>query len=187
MNFPAELLRPGHTAFLNGLHGDGWLEKGEVVRHPERLDELAQVQAAQIAGQFAEVTLLVGASQCGAVVAAFVARHLSLPVAFASINHVENAESGVTLHRMHRPVAGQRVVVVDDLISTGRDAAALCQGLQDLGHQVVGISVWTVRETAKLPDVPIHALWAAPFQTYPVNDCPLCREQKPLVWQNLRE
>ncbi|GAA5531984.1 hypothetical protein [Deinococcus aluminii] len=58
----SRLRRDGHTAFRSGLHGDGWLEKGEVTRDPRHLDRLASAQAARIAA-FPGATLLAGASQ----------------------------------------------------------------------------------------------------------------------------
>lgn len=120
-------LRRGHTVFRNGLHADGWIEKGELVRDPVTLDALAAVQAAGLGAAFPNATLLVGAPACGAVLASFVARHLGLPVAYV----LTGADPG--WHRMHVPRPGERVVYVDDLICTGTDARAVLAFLRGGG------------------------------------------------------
>ncbi len=174
--------RGGHTAFRNGLHGAGWLKKGEVTRGPARLDSLAAAQAGQIAVAFPGATLIVGASQCGAVLAAFVARHLGLPVAFLNVE----GERAV-FHRMHVPQPGERVVFVDDLICTGQGARVLVRSLREGGHEALGLSAWAVRDGARLPDVPAVPLAPHPYRTFAAESCPLCADETPLVWTGVRE
>lgn len=176
------LRRDGHTIFRNGLHASGWLEKGELVRDPVKLDELAQVQASQIQTEWPTADLIVGASQCGAVLAAFVARHLALPVAFVNVQ-----DGQMVFHRMNVPASPQRIVVVDDLISTGNDARSLVAGLQQAGHLVLGLSVWTVRQTAQLPEVPLQTLWPHPYQTFVASACPHCAAGEAVCWEQVRE
>ncbi|GAA5511917.1 orotate phosphoribosyltransferase [Deinococcus carri] len=176
------LRRAGHTAFRNGLHGDGWLEKGEVMRDPVRLDRLASRQAAQLAAAFPGATLLAGASQCGAVLATFVARHLALPVAFLNVEG-----EGAAFHRMHLPAPGERAVLIDDLVCTGNDARRLVRGLREHGLEVLGLSAWLIRPEATLPDVAAVALAPHPFRTFAPEGCPLCAAGEPLDWTGVRE
>lgn len=151
-------LRRGLTQFRNGLVSDGWIEKGEVIRDPLLLDEIAAQQARAIATAFPQATLLVGVPACGAVLAAFVARHLKLPVAFPLLQPVP------AWHRMHVPPAGQRVVYVDDLICTGTDARAVLNFLRGSGHHVEGVSAWISR--VPLPGERLVTLADAPFQNH---------------------
>lgn len=179
---PQVLRREGHTVFRNGLHASGWLEKGEVVRDPMQLDKVARVQAEQLQAHWPNADLIVGASQCGAVLAAFVARHLALPIAFVNLQ-----DGQMLFHRMNVPVAPQRVVLVDDLISTGSDARQLVAGFRQAGHPVLGLSVWTVRQTAHLPAVPLLTLWPHPYQTWSAPVCPLCAAGESVRWAEVRE
>lgn len=168
----------GHTAFRNGLHANGWVEKGEVIRHPSLLDRVAAWQARQLAEAFPEATLLVGAPACGAVLAAFVGRHLKLPVAFME------ADSG-GWHRMHVPASSQRAVYLDDLICTGTDARAVLGHLRRMGHATLGVSAWLSR-TAMAGET-LVTLDAPPFQTYEAQACPLCASGDVLTWTDIRE
>lgn len=174
----AGALRPGHTAFSNGLHADGWVEKGGVMHRPGRLDRVAAWQAAQLAGAFPEATLLVGAPACGAVLAAFVGRHLDLPVAFL------DPDSG-EWHRMHVPAPGERAVYIDDLICTGSDARAVLGHLRRLGHLALGVSAWISH--SPLEGERLVTLDAPPFQTFTARACPLCAAGEAPVWTDVRE
>ncbi|ADY26532.1 orotate phosphoribosyltransferase [Deinococcus proteolyticus MRP] len=171
--------REGHTAFKNGLHSGGWLEKGEIVRRPYLLQQLARQQAQQIAQHWPETTLIVGAPACGAVLASFVGLELGLPVAFT----VTGQDIG--WHRMHCPQAGQRAVYVDDLICTGRDARRVLAFLRREKHVALGVSAWLSR--TPLAGETLLTLTSAPFENYPADHCPLCQQGQPLVFEEVRE
>ncbi|MBZ9713368.1 orotate phosphoribosyltransferase [Deinococcus multiflagellatus] len=169
-------LRPGLTHFRNGLLGDGWIEKGEIMRDPAQLDRVAAWQAQAIAGQFPGATLLVGAPACGAVLAAFVARHLGLPVAFLTL------QPAPAWHRMHVPAPGHRAVYVDDLICTGRDARTASAFLRAQGLTVLGVSAWISR--TDLGGEQLHTLAPPPFQTWAAHPAQLAG---PPRYTNIRE
>lgn len=172
-------LRRGHTLFRNGLHADGWTEKGEVVRDPATLDRVAAAQAASLSATFPDATLLVGAPACGAVLASFVARHLGLPVAYV----LSGTDPG--WHRMHVPRPGERAVYVDDLICTGTDARAVLAFVRRGGHTVLGVSAWLSR--TGLEGERLATLMDAPFRTFPAARCPLCEAGEALDFQDIRE
>jgi orotate phosphoribosyltransferase len=172
----------GHTAFKNGWHGDGWLEKGVLVRDPARLYTLLKHQANAIKKHFPQTELIVGIPACGAVVASFVAAHLELPLAL-TVTVQENLE----FHRMHIPKPGLKAVLVDDLIFSGSDARAHLQFLSDHGLEVLGISAWVSRVGTELDGVPLATLMPAPFQTFSAANCPLCLQAEAIRWQDIRE
>jgi orotate phosphoribosyltransferase len=172
----------GHTAFRNGSHGDGWLEKGAIIRDVSVLDSIAHRQAEGIRSHFPEVELLLGSGECGSIVAAAVARHLSLPLAIT----VEEGKS-LFFHRMHVPAAGQRAVLVDDLIFSGTDVRRHVDLLGTKGIEFLGVSVWVNRQSERIDGVPVHSLMAPPFSVFPEADCPLCRMGIPLAFTEVRE
>ncbi|WP_235610149.1 orotate phosphoribosyltransferase [Deinococcus aerius] len=171
--------RRGHTVFRHGLHADGWIEKGELMRDPAGLDEVAAMQAEALHAAFPGATLLTGAPACGAVLASFVARHLHLPVAFPLTGEA------MGWHRMHIPEPGGRVVYVDDLVCTGTDARAVLAFLRREGHTVLGVSAWLSR--TPLDGERLATLTQAPFQTFPADGCPLCQMGVPVMFRGVRE
>ncbi len=174
----AGALRSGHTQFGNGLHADGWVEKGGVFRDPVTLDGVAARQAEALHAAFPQATLLVGAPACGAVLASFVGRHLGLPVAFL------DAET-LAWHRMHVPAPGERAVYVDDLICTGLGSRAVLAALRASGHEALGVSAWISRDA--LEGERLNTLATPPFATWAAGDCPLCHAGEPLAWRDVRE
>ena len=172
----------GHTEFKNGLHGDGWLEKGAIVRHPARLNALLKHQADSIHRHFGQVELIVGIPACGAVVASFVAAHLGLPLAFSSPVH-----ANLEFHRMNLPKRGLKTVLVDDLIFSGTDARAHLSFFKTYGLENLGVSAWVSRVGDELEGLPLVSLMPTPFQTFPASSCPLCAKDVALRWRGVRE
>lgn len=174
-----DCITTGHIAFKNGLHTNGWIEKGGIVRFPQVLDMVAKAQAAQIADAFPTASLLVGAPACGAVLAGFVGRYLQLPVAF-----VQGENDSPSWHRMNIPTPPQEVVFVDDLICTGQGAASVIRFLIQQGHNVLGVSAWMSRVKMS---VPLITLADMPFHTYTAVSCPMCDQQIRLTREGVRE
>lgn len=172
----------GHTVFRNGSHGDGWLEKGAIIRNTLLLDSVAKRQANGIRSQFPEAELLIGSGECGPIVAAAVARYLKLPLAIT----VEEGKN-LYFHRMHVPAAGRRAVLVDDLIFSGTDVRRHIDLLGTMGIEFLGVSVWVNHQGERMDGVPIHSLMAPPFSVYSEADCPLCRTGVPLAYTEVRE
>jgi orotate phosphoribosyltransferase len=172
----------GHTRFRSGEHGNGWLEKGALLRSPHLLRPLLDVQARAVRDAFPMAELIVGAPTCGAVVAAFVAETLGLPLALTMPQ-----ASGLSFHRMHLPERGLKVVFVDDLIFSGRDARAHLAFFAAWGLEPVGVSAWISRVSSGALGVPLSVLMPAPFVTFEARGCPLCAVGDPVLWQDVRE
>lgn len=172
----------GHTAFRNGAHGDGWLEKGAIIRNLARLDSVAEQQAESVALRFPQADLIVCTGECGAVVAAAVARLLDLPLA---LTVCENEQ--LYFHRMHIPAPGQRAVLVDDLVFSGTEVRRHIEFLPQVGVTLMGVSAWVNRQSDQIGGVPIYSLMPAPFSIFPAADCPLCRDGVPIVYTGIRE
>ena len=172
----------GHTAFRNGLHGDGWLEKGALVRDPARLNLLLKHQATAIVKHFPQTELIVGIPACGAVVASFVAAHLGLPLALTI-----PIDDQLEFYRMHLPKPGLKAVIVDDLIFSGNDARAHLRFFESYGLEVLGISAWVSRVGTEITGIPVATLMPVPFQTFQASNCPLCAQAEAIRWQDIRE
>ncbi|MDX1933220.1 MAG: hypothetical protein SFU56_11490 [Capsulimonadales bacterium] len=172
----------GHTAFRNGLHGDGWLEKGAIIRNVAVLDTVAERQAAAIRTRFRDADLIVCTGECGAVVAAAVARFLDLPIALT----VSEGDM-LSFHRMHLPASGHRAILVEDLVFSGTEVRRHADFIPGTGLEFLGVSAWVNRQGDRIAGVPIHSLMPPPFSLFPAADCPLCRRAVPLAYTGIRE
>jgi orotate phosphoribosyltransferase len=91
-------------------------------------------------------------------------RRVSLPVEF---------------HRLIRP--GTKVLVVEDLVSSGATVRLLTELVESLGGQIVGIgALWRRTKHAEVDGKPIFSLVSRDFPTYPPEACPLCKKGVPL-------
>jgi orotate phosphoribosyltransferase len=172
----------GHTQFRNGDHSDGWIEKGCLVRHPSRLELITQLQATQIATHFPDAQLLIGAAQCGAIIASSVARALDLDLALTA-----QQSDGLSFHRMHIPMRGSIAVLVEDLICSGTDVRTHIAFFEQFGIELLGVSAWINRQPNQISGYPVVSLLPAPFQTYRAADCPFCQQGIPVHYTSIRE
>lgn len=176
-------LRRGHTRFKTGDHGDGWIEKGALLSEPARLTAVLEAQAGVIRERFSGAEVVVGSSECGSALAAMVAARAGLRVAFTK----RDGKGRYGFHRMFRPDRGSAVVLVDDLVFSGRDVRDHATFFRRRGLGLKGISVWCARSTADTAGLEIDALMPHPFKTYRAEDCPLCAADAPLAWTGIRE
>lgn len=177
-------LFPGHTEFYNGMHGDGWVEKGFIVRHPEILDKVTKMQSKQIRERFPEVNLIVGEPSCGAIVASYVASHLGIELAITKDNE---DETGVLFHRMYVPETGRKIVHIEDCIFSGTAVKTHTKFYSENGYELLGVSSWISRPGLFIDGVPIISLYKPLFQMWRKEECPMCKKNEELQYKNIRE
>src|SRR5260221_7913488 len=86
----------GHTSFKNGFHGNGWIEKGFVIRFPKLLEEVTKEQAKLVQKYAPDAELLIGPEINGSIIASHVGRHLDKPF---TITQGKGEE--IKFHRMY--------------------------------------------------------------------------------------
>ncbi len=172
----------GHTHFRNGDHSDGWIEKGSLIRHPASLDLMTKFQSLKISQYFPEVQLLIGAPLCGAIVASSVARHLDL-----DLTVTVKQSNKILFHRMNVPIQGTKAVLVEDMICSGNDVREHIQFFEEFGIELLGVSTWINRQPDYIAGYLVSSLLPAPFRNYSEIDCPMCLENIPIQYVNIRE
>lgn len=172
----------GHTHFRNGDHSNGWIEKGSLIRHPSSLKLITKLQSFQISQHFPDAQLLIGAAQCGAVVASSVASHLDINLAIT----VKQSDE-ILFHRMNVPIQGTKAVLVEDLICSGSDVRSHIQFFEKFGIELLGVSAWINRQPQEIGGYLVTSLLTAPFRNYSQTDCPMCRDNIPIQYVDIRE
>ncbi len=165
----------GHFVLASGKHSSRYLEKFAVLRWPRRTESLcvAIVEWARTL----DVATVAGPTTGGIILAHEVARQLAVRAAFAERRE---AGRGRVFRRGFELARGERVLVVDDIMTTGGSVQETIDAVRASGALVAGVAVLVDRSgvTASL-DVPLHALWRIEIPTYPPDRCPLCASGVP--------
>jgi orotate phosphoribosyltransferase len=172
----------GHTEFRNAQHGDGWIEKGYLVKNPVYLDLFVKAQSDQIRRFFPKVDLLVGPVVNGSIIASHISKYLQKE--FAVTYDLGN---GVEFHRMNLPQKNLKTVIVEDFVFTGKDVKENIVFLENYGLEVLGVSTWINRLGQDINGVKISSLIDAPFENYSHESCKLCKADVQIEYFDVRE
>ena len=163
-------LRDGHFVLASGRHSPRYLEKFQVLQYPRETERLAAAMASW--ARTHEVATVAGPTTGGIILAHEIARQLGTRAVYA-----ERPASGIgrQFRRGFRLAPGERVLVVDDIMTTGGSVQDTIEAVRRAGATVVGAAVIVDRSggAAEL-GVPLHALWRLDIPTYAAAECPLC-------------
>jgi orotate phosphoribosyltransferase len=178
----AGALRTGHFLLKSGRHSDRYLEKFAVLQYPSLAVEIDQRLADAVASY--DPTLVVGPTTGGVLLAFDVARQLEdrLGRVVRGI-FAEPAERGVRSLRRGWPIgADDRVVLVDDILTTGTSLVETADAVRAAGATPLAAAVIVDRSTTPVDaGFPVHALGRIEIASWPADACPLCDADLPLV------
>jgi orotate phosphoribosyltransferase len=175
----AGAFRDGHFVLASGKHSSRYLEKFQVLQWPARTAALCADIATWASSPPVAPRTVAGPTTGGIILAHEVARQMDLRAVYA-----ERAESGRgrEFRRGFELASGERVLVVDDIMTTGGSVQETIDAVRGAGAQVVGAAVLVDRSGgAASLDVPLHTLWTVDIPTYAPGDCPQCAEGVPLT------
>ena len=166
----AGALREGHFILASGRHSPLYLEKFQVLQHPAETERLCGAIAAW--GRSLGVATVAGPTTGGIILAHEVARQLGARAIYAERRE---GAPGREFRRGFALAPGERVLVVDDIMTTGGSVHETIDAVRAAGGSVAGAAVLVDRSggAARL-DVPLHALWRLEIPSYAASECPLC-------------
>jgi orotate phosphoribosyltransferase len=166
----------GHFVYTSGRHGADYLEKFRILEDPKATTELAGMIAQQFTPLRPE--LVAGPTTGGIILAYEVARQLGVNTVY-----VERGESGRRVLRRGFEISpGTRVLVVDDIVTTGGSIAETQACIANAGGVVVGIGVLADRTAGRAAtEVPFLACLTVDFPSYSPDECPQCAAGIPVA------
>ncbi len=163
-------LLKGHFKLSSGLHSEKYLQCALVLQHPDVAEKLAR----GLAGKFSKDTIdvVVGPALGGVTFAYEVARALGVRGLFT-----EREEGVMTLRRGFSIAAGEKVLVVEDVVTTGKSTNEVIDVVKAGGGIVVGVGSVIDRSDRK-PDfkVTFESLAKVTVETFSPEACPLCKK-----------
>lgn len=163
----------GHFELLSGLHSPTYLQTAVVLQYPHMAQKLAKAMAAKFP-QPADV--VVSPSLGGVVIGQEVARVKKCRAIFA-----ERQGGAMALRRDFRLREGERVLVAEDVLTTGRSTGEVVSLAAAYGARVMGVAAIVDRSAADLLlKVPVRALVSYPVKVSAPGSCSLCARGIPL-------
>ena len=164
----------GHFRLTSGFHSGDYIQCALLLRYPRHAEFAGRALADRVRRLSPET--VASPAIGGIVIGHEVARALDLPFIFC-----ERRDGAMTLSRFPMPV-GKRVVVIEDVITTGVSSGEVGRLLEEGGAFWAGTGAIMDRSggQSSLPHLP-ESLWQAVFPVWQPEDCPLCRQGLPVV------
>jgi orotate phosphoribosyltransferase len=168
-------LLEGHFRLTSGLHSPGYLQCALVLSYPQEAEACGAAIASR--ARALEPTVVLSPAIGGIVIGQEVGRALGVRALFA-----ERQDGRLSLRRGFSLAPGDRVLVVEDVVTTGGSTRETIEVARAAGAVVVGAASIIDRSGGQQNlDVPYHALASIALPTYEPDACPLCAEGTPAV------
>ncbi len=181
----ANALLDGHFLLASGNHSRRYLQSAKVLEYPKKAALLTDALAKMIRDSDIEIDTVCAPALGGVLAGYELARSLDVRSIF-----VEKKEGGMELRRGFEVSKGEKIIICEDIITTGGSALKAAKAIEALGGEVVAFASLANRgfckrvdgndaakpECALPTDVPLFALDDFTFEMYAPEECPMCKE-----------
>jgi orotate phosphoribosyltransferase len=164
-------LLTGHFRLTSGLHSPNYVQCAKLLEHPKNAQAIGEALAALIRAE-----KIVAPALGGVIIGYTVAAALDVPFVFT-----ERKDGEMTLRRGFQIGDGEKIVIVEDVVTTGKSTRETADVIARHGGVVTGFaSILNRSGKAKPFDLPYEALLTLDLQTHDPNACPLCAQGVPI-------
>ncbi len=172
----AGALLEGHFLYTSGRHGRFFLQAARVLQYPDKTEALCKALAERF--QQEHIELVCGPATGGIILAYETARHLGCRAVFTE----KDGAGGMALKRGFRLAAGTRVLVVEDVITTGGSVQKTIEHLRGRGAEVAGVGVLIDRSGGEAAfDCRFEPLARLALESWPPDACDLCNAGESVI------
>lgn len=171
-------LLSGHFELSSGLHSDKYFQYALLLQYPEKTEVVCKKLADRFRGKGA--TVVMGPAYGGIIISFEVARQLGIRSLFAER---EGGAGPLLLRRGFTIQKGEKVLVIEDVITTGESIRETISLARAMGGEVIGVGALADRSGGEVQfDVPIvEALLKLKVESFTKEECPLCKKGTPLT------
>jgi len=178
----SEAMLEGHFLLSSGRHSDRYFQCARLLQHPDRAIEamtgVVERLKAELAAGRLDFDLVVGPAMGGILPAWVVGLALGLPAIFTE----RDEEGKMSLRRGFELSPGQRVLMVEDVVTTGKSSLEASRAVEASGGKVVALACVVDRRAEDIAvDWPLFAAATLPAVTWEAAECPLCKQGKGFV------
>ena len=161
-------LLEGHFLLSSGKHSDRYIQCAKLIAHPNYCEEVAKIIAEKIKENSIKVDLCVGPAMGGIIIAYEVARALGVPAIFN-----ERVDNLMTLRRGFEIEEGANVIIVEDVITTGKSSFETVDVIKNHGGNVLALtSIVNRSKKDEINGLPIISATKLDINTWDADDLP---------------
>lgn len=177
----ANALLTGHFRLTSGRHSSKYMQCAQVLQYPQYASKLCESLAEKF--KDTQVDLVIGPAMGGIIVAYEVGRALGVKTFFT-----ERENGAMALRRGFTINPGDKVLVVEDVVTTGGSVKEVIDVVKEKGGQVVGVGVLVDRSAGKADfGVPAQSILQLEIESFEPEDCPMCKQGVPVVKPGSRQ
>lgn len=166
----------GHFLLTSGLHSDVYFEKFMILENPRISSLLCSSIALHFSSQ--DIDKVIGPTTGGTILAYEVAKQLGVLAGVAE----DDGEGKRVIKRGSSVKKGERILVVDDVLTTGGSLKATIAAVERMEGEIVGIGVMIDRSSTALNlRYSLYAVYEHAVENFKPEDCPLCKNGVPLT------
>ena len=166
-------LLEGHFLLSSGRHSDRYAQMARLLQYPDKAQEVLGAVIPKI--KDLGVDVVVGPAMGGIVVAYEIGRQLGIRAIFT-----ERENNEMTLRRGFEIQKGERVLIAEDVVTTGKSSKETAAVIESFGGIVLGIGCIVDRSREKI-FCPVYPAVRLEIENYEKEECPICKTSVPLV------
>jgi orotate phosphoribosyltransferase len=179
----AGAIQKGHFRLTSGVHSDTYIQCAQVMQYPGFMHNLCSELGRKFRGE--DIDVIVGPAIGGIIISHVMAQVLG-PWVRAIFTERENRK--MTLRRSFEIKKDEKVLVVEDVTTTGGSVREVIDIVKKRGGQVVGVGVLIDRSGGRIDfGVKMKSLLTLDIKSYQPENCPLCKKGVPVVKPGSRE
>lgn len=164
----SEALLEGHFLLSSGRHSPKYVQCAKLMQYPDKAEKIISTVAEKT--KDLNIDCIVGPAMGGIRPAYELGRQLGIKTIFT-----ERVNGEMTLRRGFEINKGDNILIMEDVVTTGKSSLESAKVIESLGGTIIGIGCIVDRKVSNI-DVPIYSSVEIFFETYEENQCPLCME-----------
>lgn len=169
----SEALLEGHFLLSSGKHSPKYVQCAKLMQYPDKAEKMVSLVADKL--KDVEIDLIVGPAMGGIRPAYELGRQLCIRTIFT-----EREKGEMTLRRGFEIKKDEKVLIMEDVVTTGKSSLETAKVIEKFGGKVVGIGCLVDRKVSTV-NIPIYSGIELFFETYDEKDCPMCSTESKAV------
>lgn len=164
----SEAILEGHFLLSSGKHSNMYCQCAKLLQYPDKAEKVLNVVANKL--KSIDFDIVIGPAMGGIIVAYELGRQMKKPAIFT-----ERADGVMTLRRGFEIKKGEKVLITEDVVTTGKSSLETAEVIKALGGEVVGIAC-IVDRSARNIGYDVYSAVKLNIEAYDKENCPLCKE-----------